>query len=416
VLLRCIHEQWRTLHVFVNENGEIVRLRGKAPRESEDAGTSCQPVVRDDVWMAFSIGLQWCSRFTRILPTPQHRAQLVEYMRSMRGRVHEALRRCLGDAELGGTPEPVPPAPVLHPSPAIQPASELLDAITMFGCLTSATLSTCSRLRTVTRTVIMALAANGAQAHGGYLISARRVRRSAESSMRFWSERVARGVRKPGSIGIRALWDEMGTTSTTVRWSRSAGGRGAWPGLRNLPRGTTLVSVKLEDVSSRLQVLLAYAQRITDFHATDHPLLDTPETRGLLTLTLGKLATLLKVLQDEILAQYPADHPSIMMANSKRLTELAEACANRPLPAAPETAPLIPMALLSLNAQMAEEEVFLRRLLAFHRASACRLLPLVGNRWEVAGRPDVVPGPGLRGRTPRGSGSVERSAYAPDPS
>jgi hypothetical protein len=39
VVLRCIHEQWRSLHIFVNETGDIVRVRGKNPRDDTDPST-----------------------------------------------------------------------------------------------------------------------------------------------------------------------------------------------------------------------------------------------------------------------------------------------------------------------------------------------------------------------------------------
>ena len=63
--------------------------------------------------MAFSIGMQWCTRFTRLLATDADRYRLVQYMRTMRGTLHRALHQVLdGEAAPRDAPEEAPPDPV----------------------------------------------------------------------------------------------------------------------------------------------------------------------------------------------------------------------------------------------------------------------------------------------------------------
>ena len=121
-VLRGVFEQWRRLRVWVLPDDTLVRVEGK--NRDEDAGG----VARDDLWMSFGIGLQWCSRFTKILPSDAERLRLVEYMRAVRVRVHRAVSAVLrdGGVELDGPAAaavanapaaavPVPPAPPVDP-------------------------------------------------------------------------------------------------------------------------------------------------------------------------------------------------------------------------------------------------------------------------------------------------------------
>ena len=83
-VLRCVFDQWSRLQVSVQATDpkKVIRIKGKARDMEEEDNTS--DVHRDDVWMAFSIGLQWCSRFTRLLPTDDARARLVDFMGDIR--------------------------------------------------------------------------------------------------------------------------------------------------------------------------------------------------------------------------------------------------------------------------------------------------------------------------------------------
>lgn len=54
-ILNCVYQQWKKLAVWVDPAAEhpvALRVEGKQ-RDSTN-----QAVLRDDVWMAFSIGLQ----------------------------------------------------------------------------------------------------------------------------------------------------------------------------------------------------------------------------------------------------------------------------------------------------------------------------------------------------------------------
>ena len=99
-VLHCVHDQWRKLQVFVDPGTKsILYIRGKAS-DTDESGE--KGVARDDLWMAFSIGMQWCSRFTQMLPTKQARSQLVDYMERVRLLLHSAIEQCLKDASRTG--------------------------------------------------------------------------------------------------------------------------------------------------------------------------------------------------------------------------------------------------------------------------------------------------------------------------
>lgn len=86
-LVQCIYHQWSNLRVLVDPvNEKVVRVEGK------------QGDHKDDVWMAFSIGMQWCARFCLLLHTRKQRSILVNYMRQLTRMAQRALE--LGE---GGT-------------------------------------------------------------------------------------------------------------------------------------------------------------------------------------------------------------------------------------------------------------------------------------------------------------------------
>ena len=102
-VLRCVYEQWRRLAVTVTPGTgpppsppRVVRVEGKQ-MVAVGEGTAAA-VSRDDLWMAFSIGMQWCAQFTQLLPNDRHRTFLVQYMRDLRRTVRRSLRSVLRDA------------------------------------------------------------------------------------------------------------------------------------------------------------------------------------------------------------------------------------------------------------------------------------------------------------------------------
>lgn len=98
-LLTCIHQQWSRLLVTVDPvTGKVVRVEGK---QSADTPTPNNKTVHtDDIWMAFSIGMQWCVRFCRLLPNNDQRRLLVDYMRRLTQTVDSSLQESLRDAGL----------------------------------------------------------------------------------------------------------------------------------------------------------------------------------------------------------------------------------------------------------------------------------------------------------------------------
>jgi hypothetical protein len=169
-----------------------------------------------------------------------------------------------------------------------------------------------------------------------------------------------------------------------------------WPGMQRMQRLKKL-SDRVADVSSRITLLIGYAHHITDMFATEHPLLDTPETRNLFSLTLKNLLSLCHRVRDDVLSQYNTDDPVRVIADTKKLTELSSMYNHLTTPSTSTSGSqrnatdLIPMALLALNAQITEEEGFLRGLMLYHRKSISRALEFVGGRWEFNGVKDLLP-------------------------
>ena len=63
-VLWCVYQQWSRLQVTVRPGTHIpARVVGK--QRGPDPGADRH---KDDVWMAFSLGMQWCAQFTRLLP------------------------------------------------------------------------------------------------------------------------------------------------------------------------------------------------------------------------------------------------------------------------------------------------------------------------------------------------------------
>ena len=184
----------------------IVRIAGKAPNP-DDPDEADSKVFRDDVWMAFSIGLQWCTRFTRLLPNDSARKELVVYMHSMRTLVHKAIQQCLKDAALMETAENdegILDPPVVEPAepgPGL-PDENLLNAIVSVSGIVNAMVRFCDDMRMICRHVMMSCLMNGYRTHNGFHIQCRNVNRSNLSvgAGNFWKERVGKQLRDEGNL------------------------------------------------------------------------------------------------------------------------------------------------------------------------------------------------------------------------
>ena len=154
VALRCMHAQWRRLMVWtsVADHHRLSYVAGKDSSESE--------VARDDLWMAFGIGLRWCTRFTTLLPSDDEREQLVVYMRGLKGRVGASIQAVLRDAGLGVDAEPeAEDLPPVVPGPP--PSTEDVDALVAIHAAIASCLVILQEVRNHVRHVILAHRAAG---------------------------------------------------------------------------------------------------------------------------------------------------------------------------------------------------------------------------------------------------------------
>ena len=404
-VLACVHDQWRRLQVFVSaDNNAILRIEGKATNNEDDKND----VFRDDVWMAFSIGMQWCARFTRRLPDNAHRAQLVQYMRDIRGRVHKALVLALRDAEVVATEEaaPAPPAaPVVAdvPADAAPPDMRPLAALVAVAGVTSAASTAVSDLRELLRTFILAYAAAGYDPPSEhYRIRVRRVARNpATAGAKYWQQRVALAVLDEGGDGasrmatIEKLYGRTSSTLKTVCAS-PPGARYAWPGLsagrrRRARDGEARATLQelVAELRGRLDTLSSAAAVQCAEHAESHPILRTPETKVLFDLFFERLRGLAAHFGEILKEDGGGDARALYEQHSIR--ELNRQIWMRR--DAPSIGKAMPMAPLLMLTQLAEDAAFLRRMANFGRQHIIKALePLPRKRWDV---PAVAPVPGV---------------------
>lgn len=230
VVLRCVHEQWKGLQVWQLPFGTITRVVGK---QTDQYG---KPLY-DDVWMAFSIGLQWCTRFTRLLATDEDRVRLVQHMRNMRSTLHRALRQSLDTmpltgrgTETEGSGEDVAPVrtnwerPIVH---AVMPNAEDMDSLVGIGAVVMATLHGATRLGVILRRLVFRVplvnisdngvlvaavrAATGEVGDGSYVVKASQ--RAVYASMLCGHVASWRKVQDPSQ---RRIWQETGPSRSAM--------------------------------------------------------------------------------------------------------------------------------------------------------------------------------------------------------
>ena len=295
-VLHCVYEQWSKLQVFVDASNRssILRIRGKSMMDDGEGGGS---VARDDLWMAFSIGMQWCSCFTRMLPNAVARRQLVEYMRNIRQKVNHAITQCLRDAALSDdTPLDTSILPVIvsedPPEVDSLPPDEFIDASVAVTAMVNAIMLQCHGLRDTCRRVIMACAAEGWKPHPGFRIRARKVVRVREigQRQRFWKQKVGEWLRKEEAK--EGTMDEFtttfGVTSSTLRITSAApySCLHCWPGIYQREKAVLSMSVRkyLERMQEHLAVLEHLCIDALKVHAPirvyTHRMYPGPRTHG----------------------------------------------------------------------------------------------------------------------------------------
>ena len=322
-VLHCVYEQWRNLQVYVDASNRssILRIRGKAMMDDGEGGES---VARDDLWMAFSIGMQWCSCFTRMLPNAGARRRLVEYMRNIRVKVNHAIQQCLRDAALSDdTPIDTSIIPVIisEDPPQIEslPRDEVIEASVAVYAMVNAITLQCHGLHDICRRVIMACAAEGWRPHPGFRIRARKVVRVREigQRQRFWKQKVGEWLRKEEAREgtMEEFTTTFGVTSSTLRISSAApySCLHCWPGLYQREKAVLSLPVGkyLERMQEHLAVLEHLCINALKVHAPlrvytvprtscalalAHPVLQHVSAQKLPVLIIRRLRTLLQSL------------------------------------------------------------------------------------------------------------------------
>ena len=335
-VLNCVYQQWRQLAVWVHPDDPRlpVRVVGKQPVRAADAAApgkrrhqAQDHVHKDDMWMAFAIGLQWCTRFTQLLPSAAHRAALVGYMRQLRQTMERTLQHSLRDAdagEAGGGGGPQDPAeeqevgghannanasaplPSSVPPPLSDPERDATIVCTAFA---SAALRVCTACVALVRRLVLAYAVHGYRPSAGWSLAftERRLAPAGALSQRTWHEALNQQLLRfaePSAVADR-LAEVQRMFAVPVHTVRLVcgtlpGPRYAWPGV-TLPRDAhqpppsgRRPMTDPADVVAALARLVALLRRAVgaceERHASHHPVLSTPETRHLLGLLLQRIA------------------------------------------------------------------------------------------------------------------------------
>lgn len=168
--------------------------------------------------MAFSIGMQWCARFTRLLPDNSQRRLLVDYMRRLGSTAHEALVANLHDAGLDDERQPpalgdhhvdAPPAIEREAARPDPPDTMLLpdlrdrEALVVLTAVAQAMLRVCTALSAIVRRLVLSHVLHGHIMDLGYVLHVLQVRRNPanhyHAEQRRWQELLKR---TPGLVYI----------------------------------------------------------------------------------------------------------------------------------------------------------------------------------------------------------------------
>ena len=290
-VLRCVHRQWSRLAVWADpaQPTRAVRVEGK------QAGPDAES-RRDDAWMAFSIGVQWCTRLT-LVPDPMDRKLLLGYMRSLGEDMERAMADNLRDADVLGEEDtggaaaaaaapPVPShdRPPPPPPPALAPPTR--EALTVCTAVAHHLRRCCLSMHAVVRRLLIAYALHGHSLEGsGYQLTVVRVqRRSLLHDQRRWQELVVRevlGTGAPYPVDVRGLRARFGRSVTALRCvcGTAPGPRHAWPGGGPLPsaaghkRPPADVVALPEALGRHLRVASRVVGWVERVHAPHHPVL-----------------------------------------------------------------------------------------------------------------------------------------------
>lgn len=395
-VLRCVYQQWSHLGVWSkpSDSNAVVRVEGKQPMRKTNG------VYLDDVYMAFTVGLQWIAKFTRLVPTDDERAHLVDYMRNVRGQFHTAMQNSLRSASrmevdaLGNEIREDDAIVPLAPGPGIMPApvtTKQIDALVVVGALVRRVALVTHSLYATLRRTILAHAVCGHRTHGGYVLSIRTIQRESFPA-KTWKALVVQELVRMGSTPVTHVEKLFARSTQTMRLVclDGPGPRYAWPAtdqtLKRMRRGdfcdrTFAHAVKVVD---GLRVLTAAVLRD---YGPSHPLFAAPSLTGLLDYTLQRMLGIMRECAD-VMRRAPRD--VLRVCQKKGMDEMCTLFLERPPD--PPHPPNIPMCLLLGTGIMSEDILFLRRLQAFNRVRLLRVMHQQAvKQWTVDTRPLQTP-------------------------
>ena len=444
VLLSCVHAQWRELAVWAHpvSGGLATRVEGKQRREEGDGRGAAHQ--RDDAWMAFGIGLQWCTRFTALLGDPLDRALLLDYMRKLEGEMAQAMRENLreadreaaeptrdgsGEAPAAPPPSSEPPLPRAIAADATPVRPEVRDALAVCTATLHGVRRCCASLLVALRRLLLSFIAHGFVMRGtGYTLAVYRVaHRSHVSDQKRWQELTTREILASGGtlpVDVAALRRTFGRSVDIVRFvcATGPGPRHAWPGTGTLPDGTggdrrrrrrrrcappTDEGEDVAAVEHHLRVLLRVAAWTERTHAPHHPVFGASTDaarllRLLVTRILHTVADVRASLDNEDVVPGVV-RGTYTAATVSELNARLGAGGGAAAPPHPRRVPALVVAAHGLVGDDLRllrrlEEHGRRRLVALAEASSPRPAPHLARhtRWDVDVPPAVAPSLSVR--------------------
>ena len=389
-ILKCVYHQWCKLEVLVDpasiDQKQIVQIRGKMAKGD---GEEVNAVHRDDLWMAFSIGMQWCSRFTVLLATSQLRQHLIQYMRNIRVLANRAIQQCLQDAALSedvtSPSVAVAASPVAGYVPTIQlPPDVVIDSLVTVSAIVNAALTQCQLMRNMCRKLIMSCAVAGLAPHSGFHITTRLIMRDRHLLLQqpYWKEKVAVQLRAEGTLLTLDQVSKMfGTTSSTLRIVSAPPHSGVrnWPSNQTGQRNST-TDETMYNIGQNLTILQQFALPVLQLHASYHPILKTIVSQKLPMMMIHRLLTLQSSLQS-IIAELTPEIVETCTQNS--MTELSKTYYNQTR--SDELSSFMSLNLLTIYVELTEELLFLRKLHMHGKKYLVKVLEYIPEkRWEVS--------------------------------
>ena len=347
---------------------------------------------------ARSMGMQWCTEFTQLIPNNKYREHIVGYMRALKRDSFIAMHKSLNAAEMGGGCDPntddvdggrkgeeqlVPSEEeelLLPPPPSSISPSALASSVAM-AALVNAAINCVWDVRCILRTVIVAYDIQGRCPPPNYKLSGGQMMRSTvRPKVGFFQEQILREFRKENhtptlNMPLDKLRDTFGRTSYILRLVCTVNARHAWPGdARTVgvrPRAGGAhpppppLRTRVDALRDRVHRLMAMEPVVVTAYSGDHPLYGTLETSTLMRTFLSRLYELLRDIQNITM-----DDDTVSLCNQHWLADLNRMWVQKELGGPADNnnnKTEAPQAFFLMYTQLADELQFLRRIALFDR-------------------------------------------------